>query len=103
MRVILWTIKLCVLVYSLPLLYVQARSVFQLMYPEEEFFPQPAPQPAPQPELEEEELPQQEQQVGEEGEELAHEAHKNEVDEGEGGGNAARAAEETVSAAEAFN
>ena len=87
------------LVYSLPLLYVQARSVFQLMYPEEEFFPQPAPQP----ELEEEELPQQEQQVGEEGEELAHEAHKNEVDEGEGGGNAARAAEETVSAAEAFN
>ena len=96
---ILWTIKLCVLVYSLPLLYVQAKSVFQLMYPEEEFFPQPAPQP----ELKEEEVPPQEQQVGEEGEELAHEGHKDEVDEGEGGDNAARAAEETVSAAEAFN
>ena len=99
MPVILWTIKLCVLVYSLLLLYVQAKSVFQLMYPEEEFFPQPAPQP----ELEEEEVPQQEQQVGEEGEELAREGHKDEVDEGEGGGNAARAAEENVSAAEAFN
>ena len=99
MPVILWTIKLCVLVYSLPLLYVQAKSVFQLMYPEEEFFPHPAPQP----ELEEEEVPQQEQQVGEEGEELAREGHKDEVDEGEGGDNAARAAEETVSAAEAFN
>ena len=69
------------------------------MYPEEEFFPQPAPQP----ELEEEEVPQQEQQVGEEGEELAREGHKDEVDEGEGGGNAARAAEENVSAVEAFN
>ena len=78
--------------------YVQAKSIFQLMYPEEEFFPQPVPQP-----LVEEEEPPQQQQGREEGEELAQEVDKDERDDAEGGDNAAQAAEETISAAEASN
>lgn len=69
------------------------------MYPEEEFFPHPVPQPV----VKEEDPPQQQPQGGEEGDELTKEGHKDEGDEGEGGDNPAQAAEETISAAEAFN